>query len=153
MKRTLEQMKKLYPLGTKVAYDRGLDKPDLGVVIDYCRVPDGFTAEDDSWALRVGNWEYPEYKYSSEWRHVYISVLLSFLSRITPNRHQVKIIDHHIQTNKIKYKHYNITKEEKIILFELDNTWEDLVKILCRRLQSKITKELSECLQTTFIFE
>lgn len=64
MKRTLEQMKKLYPLGTKVAYDRGLDKPDLGVVIDYCRVPDGFTAEDDSWALRVGNCEFPEYKYT-----------------------------------------------------------------------------------------
>lgn len=64
MKRTLEQMKSLYPIGTKVAFDRGLDRLVLGAVSDYCRVPDGYTAEDDSWTLRVQDLEFPEYKYT-----------------------------------------------------------------------------------------
>ena len=55
MSKTLEYLQKIYPVGTKVAYDRGVGKPDLGVIIEHVDDPNLGSI------MYIENWEFPEY--------------------------------------------------------------------------------------------
>lgn len=57
----LDMVKRIYPLDTKVSYNNGNSKPDLGVIIGYQYGKYGEHSDRLPLYLRVRNYEFPEY--------------------------------------------------------------------------------------------
>lgn len=89
------------------------------------------------------------YKYkSAEWYNIYTSCLLTFLNSITLSKKDI----HNLINDPHKKQYFEVLEnlyrkqDEDIILYHLDNSMEDYIRILVRRIKSNISKELTDIL-------
>lgn len=94
---------------------------------------------------------------TSLWLNIYTSVLLTFLSYITPsvnNDYKLKNLESH---DNLTIEHIeNVYRDETIkdpILFHLDSSYRDYIIVLTRQLRRIVAKDLSDILHTKVTYD
>ena len=93
------------------------------------------------------------YKYkSAEWYNIYLSCLLSFLNSITlsiEDKKRLRNAKYMINDHSLLMRMYNKQQHEDfVILYHLDDSTKDYIRILVMEIKHIIAKDLSELLHT-----
>lgn len=92
-----------------------------------------------------------------EWLNIYTSVLLTFLSYITPSVKNKDKIDNLAKHNNLNIEHIeSVFKDESLkepILYHLDNNMRDYIIVLTKQLKHIVAKDLSDILHTKVSYD
>ncbi|MBO5712265.1 MAG: hypothetical protein J6R47_05440 [Acholeplasmatales bacterium] len=113
-----------------------LDEIDLFDKIDF-----KYTLDDICTIIKRYLSKIPYKKNSSEWLNIYTSCLLTFLASIKFES-KIKLTKQDI-TDKELHSLYLASQQQDVVLYHLDRSYSNYIKILVNELKSLIAKELS----------
>lgn len=94
----------------------------------------------------------PYKKQSSEYTNIYISCMLTILNSITPNTKDTTHIGSIVRSDKIRENLYDKvyhSMRNDVILYHLDDSYEDYIKVLINRIKNGARIELSQLIYTS----
>lgn len=118
--------------------------------LNFCEF--GLTFNDISKTCKKFLQTIPYRSNSKEWLNIYVSVMLTFLNNVTLTNKHKRRLEHLTSTGRITDQHiidaYEDEKQQRCILFHLDDSMSDYIIVLARQLKNLIAKDLSDILHT-----